>query len=58
MQDEFTLTLFACWFQPGLFNQPTVFFSKKTSTSQSKPVPAPTNEQGEYWNTFSKFEYY
>jgi len=31
-------TPFACWFQLGLFNQPTVFFAYK------KPAPAPTSE--------------
>ena len=34
-------TMFACWFQPGLFNQPTVFSSHK------KPAPAPTSEHAE-----------
>ena len=33
-------TMFACWFQPGLFNQPTVFSSHKK--------PAPTNEQDDF----------
>ena len=30
--------LFACWFQPGLFNQPTVF------SSHNKPAPASPNQ--------------
>ena len=30
--------LFACWFQPTLFNQPTVFFS------HNKPAPASPNQ--------------
>ena len=39
-------SLFACWFQPALTSQPTVFSShKKTNISQPKPAPAPTSEQ-------------
>jgi len=30
--------MFACWFQPGLFNQLTVFFS------HNKPAPASSNQ--------------
>jgi len=34
------ISLFACWFQPGLFNQPTVFSSHK------KPAPVSPNQTG------------
>ena len=30
--------MFACWFQPGLFNQSTVF------SSQNKPAPVSSNQ--------------
>jgi len=34
MELDKSFSLFACWFQPGLISQPTVFFS------HNKPAPA------------------
>ena len=40
--EEATISLFACWFQPGLISQPTVFSSCNKS-APAKPRNQPAN---------------
>jgi len=47
-------SLFACWFQPGLFNQPTMFFSQK---NQHQPAQTSTNtNQRTGWHAVTQCE--
>jgi len=51
-----TIRLFACWFQPGLINQPTVFSSHNKSAPAGLISPD-INQRTDYMLTSERVDY-